>query len=534
MILPNLSTYGRQNASAGYAVDDEARSVPFSAVYDVATLQTVYGHRLLTDSPNVFRSSKNMKVQNVGLKATQLAALKARLATWQVVKMDCAFLSLTFKEHEPAALRYWELEEALRPVDFLQSLAQDTVRTIKSRCKTPTYVALHWRIEEDWRAHCSRWKFLSPNNWNCDYNSDNIAQFLKIEGVQPGSALYIATDMSAAELQTHPAFKELSDTYCVVTKSSSSSVILERELRALVEFEVCRASSFFFGNSVSSFAALLHLRRRLQRQPELHYNGGQIPLENFVPLPLDSKRSLERPLKWIFAFSSQRLSSSYVLDAQVAVRSAMANTRLVPIALVYGQPTPLTHWLEEQKVVVIFHSPKWLETSKHLVDAGYGARFSPNYLSHDAIVATFLRIDISQLAFSDTYVLYADIDVIFRNPVELSLFELLPEYFGIAPEFNKASRMGENMGVMLMNLVSLRKTYEALYNASFFMPELYASNEYGPLDQGAFRFTYSGRFHRLDPRWNWKPYWDENAAAPIMHFHGAKYADYKVRFHGCS
>jgi len=78
------------------------------------------------------------------------------------------------------------------------------------------------------------------------------------------------------------------------------------------------------------------------------------------------------------------------------------------------------------------------------------------------LIATFMRIDIPIIGFSDAYVLYTDIDVFFLADISFHDFELLPSYFVLGVEGTKGHkcRSGHpygNAGVMLMNVVNLRR-----------------------------------------------------------------------------
>lgn len=59
---------------------------------------------------------------------------------------------------------------------------------------------------------------------------------------------------------------------------------LSREQNALLDFHVALASEKFMGNSVSSFTALLIYERSHAGKWAGYYNGGNIPLDDFIPV----------------------------------------------------------------------------------------------------------------------------------------------------------------------------------------------------------------------------------------------------------
>ncbi len=59
---------------------------------------------------------------------------------------------------------------------------------------------------------------------------------------------------------------------------------LPRELGAAVDYELALRASYFVGNSVSTFSSLAIMQRQISNKLAGWYNGGDIPLESFIPL----------------------------------------------------------------------------------------------------------------------------------------------------------------------------------------------------------------------------------------------------------
>lgn len=230
-------------------------------------------------------------------------------------------------------------------------------------------------------------------------------------------------------------------------------------------------------------------------------------------------------MKWFFALrQGNDFSSSYIELMKVAVTSALKNTTLEPWLLYDGEPDEVVSWMENRGVRVVFHRsflyPQLEQIAREKGDV--------NYL----IIGTgaFLRVEIpviaEKLGLHDEYVLYTDIDVLFREDVVPYLDTLRPKYFAVSPEIDKEDYRNVNTGVMLMNLPALRDV-----QADF---QKFIVRKIDKLiriswDQGAYKlFFRKGLFRKplWDPlpiEYNWKPYWEEESLEPkIVHFHGPK------------
>src|SRR5205085_542586 len=98
--------------------------------------------------------------------------------------------------------------------------------------------------------------------------------------------------------------------------------------------------------------------------------------------------------------------------------------------------------------------------------------------------------------------------------------------FAVAPEFDRGNYDRINTGVMLMNVPALQRDREPFARFIRGNLERLVTNSW---DQEAYRLFYKrklpllrNRWDKLPPTLNWKPYWGENGAATIVHFHGPK------------
>jgi len=230
-------------------------------------------------------------------------------------------------------------------------------------------------------------------------------------------------------------------------------------------------------------------------------------------------------MRWFFALNEACSTFPLYADLiKVAVLSARSHTKLTPCFLYDGQPNALTDWLEARGVAVVQHRSKFRERLKamskeckrpDIFRIGSGA---------------FLRVDLPEvivrLGWSDERILYTDCDVMFARDPEPDLSRVRCERFAVAPEFDPGDYDRINTGVMVMNVPSLYRDREPF--ARFIWRNLDRLVDTA-WDQEAYRLYYRRKlpflpngWSRLAPTLNWKPYWGENAAASIIHFHGPK------------
>uniref|UniRef100_A0A7S1XX08 Nucleotide-diphospho-sugar transferase domain-containing protein n=1 Tax=Phaeomonas parva TaxID=124430 RepID=A0A7S1XX08_9STRA len=457
----------------------------------------------------------------------------------------------------------------------------------------PGYNVLHLRAEEDWQHHCEAWMGLRDgyHRDNCMNNTMLVHNVLLSEGVHPGVPLYIATGLTRAELSAvriegplgSPGLVGLQPLFELFTVALKEDVIdlhpswatEQREFYAAVDYELAQGSRTFVGNSVSSFSAFIIIDRYRHSRPSLHYNGGNIPLaEDFVkPVKSLSVPTLRQPLKWVFALNvnnASDVSNTFWEMTKVAVISAKRQTDLVAVCVTTAPPTsPVAQWLVGHGVRVIYHRPTWADELVQRVESKVAEENMRSHLSldPDAMLGTFLRIEVPVLGLLDEFVLYTDVDVMFTGHVDWDVIlgqdkysalrgstdfargkglsgggrageGGLPRYFSASSEMQKSRLPGMlNAGVMLLNMRALRESYDAFRHFIFSSSSL--DWPAGPGDQGAYKTFYSetsvtwswrkGRLTTCTPiasflpfELNWKTYWPRNDFARIIHFHGPK------------
>jgi len=364
------------------------------------------------------------------------------------------------------------------------------------------YHVVHFRAEKDWHHHCERWFSWLERRDNCMNNTWHIGNVLLSEGITPVLPVYLATGLTESEvkkLRKKPSMRSFFEIYTVVTKGMlglTADVGQNREYWAALDFILGEEAEWFVGNSISTFSAVMMEIRSHKSQPMLPYNGGKMALEEIDCLRPRQMTLIppirDRP-KWLFTVTentSMRHTAVYN-QTVAAVRSAFTHAPdLIPVCVTTAQPqTPLLKQLASMGVRIIYHTPTWLQAVKDLVEEwnqiGKMSTFQHlNKIEFKEVVGQWLRIDLPVLGILDDFVLYTDVSVLFTKSVTWK--DLLGENCrGLArsmqrkmysgPFFNNYAVPGKvgvprwlavpdnNMaGVMLMNLKTLKESYEVL------------------------------------------------------------------------
>lgn len=227
-------------------------------------------------------------------------------------------------------------------------------------------------------------------------------------------------------------------------------------------------------------------------------------------------------MKWFLALKEGHAFENYSKLVQVAIYTAQKYTSLSPFFIYDGHDNFLTDWLKTRNVPIIYRRSFIYDELKRMSER----KNDTNILSIGS--GAFLRTEIPQICVEqnirDEFVLYTDVDIMFRRDVTDSLEKLAPEYFAVAPEFDKTDYKQMNSGVMLMNVKKLRSEDENFRKFIVKNLESFVANAW---DQTAYINYYKGRFFgfkwdKLAPELNWKSYWGNYDTAEIIHFHGPK------------
>ena len=213
-------------------------------------------------------------------------------------------------------------------------------------------------------------------------------------------------------------------------------------------------------------------------------------------------------MKWYLALNEGGTRGDIGLHTKLAVLSALKHTELAPHLLYTGERNPFTAWLEERGVKVIDSRLPYLAVIEELAAAG---RY------HILTVGHWRRTNVCLEEREDEHVFYSDVDVLFLKQPELAT--ICPRYFSAAPEFDRTSWNYFNAGVMVLNPQNMRSDYEEFER---YLVTTLREKTHNFHDQIAYNEFYRGRWDRLPLELNWKPYWGQNDAAALLHFHGPK------------
>ncbi len=206
----------------------------------------------------------------------------------------------------------------------------------------------------------------------------------------------------------------------------------------------------------------------------------------------------------------------YIQMAKVLVRSALANTDLELFCVYDGEDRDFTRWLRDASVDVIKWKISFLE---ELILEYEGDR------SIDFCRGTYLCMELPKIlaeyGVKDEHVLYVDTDTMFSGPVELRAFK--PHYFASSSDWEQNEWSRFSTGVIVMNLPNLLGKYPGFVAHLKKYKFNFTHTRMGPCDQGAWNTYYkNGEHERLDPLYDWKPWWGINPDAKIVHFSGPK------------
>ena len=214
-------------------------------------------------------------------------------------------------------------------------------------------------------------------------------------------------------------------------------------------------------------------------------------------------------MRWYFATDAAGGMGETGELARLAVLSARAVGGLEPVLLYHGARTAFTEWMEQHGVYVHDTYPDFLTSIAQAEAAG-------TYKAHS--LGHWLRIAIPEVEHDREFVLYTDCDVIFLRGFDWD--RIRPKVFAAAPEFKPDAWNYFNAGIMVLNVPAMRATFPAF--EAHIKTRIQSGEHFHYDDQIALNEGYHGLWERLDPRFNWKPYWEFNSDAVILHFHGPK------------
>lgn len=214
-------------------------------------------------------------------------------------------------------------------------------------------------------------------------------------------------------------------------------------------------------------------------------------------------------IRWYFAVDEAGGVGEAGDYAKTAVLSALKVGGLEPYLIYIGKETVFTHWMRNRGVKIVILTPDFMEIFER-------AQVKGTYKAHT--LGHWLRIAIPTIENEKKFVLYTDCDVVFLRSFPWNRIQ--PAAFAASPEFRIENWNYFNAGVMVINVDFMRETYNDFLR--YIEKKISDSRFFDYDDQLALNNFYVNDWESLDPRLNWKPYWDFNPGGVLLHFHGPK------------
>lgn len=218
-------------------------------------------------------------------------------------------------------------------------------------------------------------------------------------------------------------------------------------------------------------------------------------------------------MKCVFTITDA--NKEYLELAKTLIMSAKLNSDTDFLCIYDGLENEFTSWLRKQNVPYY----KWRVPFFNEIKEKYTGK-----RSFDFCAGTYLRIEIPNVfdfyGIKEDYILFIDVDTLILDTIDLT--DIKPKCFAGPPDWNISIWSPVSTGVMLINVKNLKDEYkylvEHLINNNFDFD--YAG--VGPCSQGAWNTYFKDRWEKLDPDYDWKPWWGFNPKAKIVHFSGPK------------
>lgn len=288
LLLPRLLPNGMQS-SEEQVTEDSAPSCGFQDIMDpelftsemkVTDVQVVKRH------PQIPPPSAHLDL-TLGNTLGQLA--EAHMEPH--VRLSCPLLRVPPRLYSRHRQLTWRALAALQPSPHLARVAADVEALVLRDAGSEAFNVLHLRLESDWERHCSQEGFVFREE--CMRHTDAVGERLGQLGITTELPLLLVLDRENVGQERYKVALDSLESagYSPLLMPDPPGVTLSREQAAMVSYRLAMRSHQFVGNAVSTFTALIIMERRHASKFAAHYNGGDIPLQYFVPLLQDSPLS---------------------------------------------------------------------------------------------------------------------------------------------------------------------------------------------------------------------------------------------------
>lgn len=338
LVVPNLGNAGEQLHNLRPRLPSKFSSVHFSAFYDEAAFASL----LEAHGVNAIdRSRLNTDILPTRIAPSAVAKSPSDLGMTAHVHVGCPIFdapAMLFVKYEDM---FWSiLRNGLIPSKALRVYLDQRLRL-----HGPVFNFLHLRIEDDWLNFCRHWIAIRDGvtRDNClVVQPEVIISTLKALRVSPTKPLYIASHWMHVPPQTQR--RMISALHAAGYNPIRSECSSQRELCAAIDYYHAISADQFIGNSVSTFSALIIMERRKIGMYASYYNGGTLPVAQWLPF---------YKLAWILV-TGPALSdaSDWITRAKRSIDSGLVDGHVLPFVLVLAHeksidPNAFSHQLAD-------------------------------------------------------------------------------------------------------------------------------------------------------------------------------------------
>ncbi|GAB4815902.1 hypothetical protein N2152v2_002948 [Parachlorella kessleri] len=278
LLLPRLLVNGTQSSN-----EVNEKNAPSCAFEDIMSPQafkaSLAAKGVVVEMPNFSTPAVTARVNLT--KGATLKLLK-EVEQEEHVWLTCPLLQVPpslFLKHEPLV---WAALEGMQPADDLREAADALDAKFKALSPRQAFNVLHLRLERDWQKHC-------PNlgdKFACLNNTVTVGAQLRQLKIDAELPLLLVLDRENLDNDMYQAalanMRPLGYRPFVLKELAGSG--FTREQAAMLSYQLGLRAHQFVGNAVSTFSALLIMERAHSGKFAAYYNGGMIPLKQFVPL----------------------------------------------------------------------------------------------------------------------------------------------------------------------------------------------------------------------------------------------------------
>ena len=182
----------------------------------------------------------------------------------------------------------------------------------------PRYVAVHMRVERDWRLHCRHLedralRMTARQPHICASKEEIAKQVSLIPQLRKPAVIYLA--MADALLEDPNLLQGWGEEMVLLEKKSLGVMKLYQKLpyimQSAIDFEICKLADVFAGNSFSTFSSLVVMARTMEMKRRGELDACGTPMPSFA-------YNVRGPRPWVTNMSEPTLKSVSYGSEEVA------------------------------------------------------------------------------------------------------------------------------------------------------------------------------------------------------------------------